>query len=226
MNKLMILLGCLILWGCGSASDNGTPPAIVSQNIAPPAFSDSTAEPIELNVSDVALIVPRPSGWDYNLTDFGIVLNENISSVIVDGELRGILAHVFVPPLDGVNAPEFDTVSDANKARAILRTIIEDPTYVGSANVSLPVGFSWGGYDAAYYLVDNGDGSVSIVIGVVLPEMPRLVTCSISAPTDQGARIRDNLARLLDGLTVNGVVFDGDDLDELPNPLNFPEGEE
>jgi hypothetical protein len=88
--------------------------------------------------------------------------------------------------------------------------------------VSEPVGFSWDGRDAAYYLLTNQDEVKTIVIAVeVNRDEDQLVVCNVSMPASEEARVRDMLPEVLNGLRINGVEMDGMALENLPNPLGF-----
>ncbi|MCL4255309.1 MAG: hypothetical protein KJ043_16230, partial [Anaerolineae bacterium] len=115
-------------------------------------------------------------------------------------------------------------ISDTdNRALNTLTRILAHPDYVGDATVSSPLPFMWGNLECAYYLMDNGEGNLTIVIGILDPQTNHLVTVSMSAPQDQQARIRAMLPTLLDGLTINNYTLSGVVLDDiLPNPLVFP----
>ncbi|HRF96874.1 MAG TPA: hypothetical protein PLZ51_16815, partial [Aggregatilineales bacterium] len=83
--------------------------------------------------------------------------------------------------------------------------------------------FIWDNLDCAYYLMDNGEGNLTIVIGILDPLSEKLVTVSMSAPAHDETRIRQNLPILLDNLLINDHTLSGKTLEEiLPKPLIFP----
>ncbi len=211
---IVFLIYVVLLAGCGGAD------AVDSTQLM---SSETTTQIIDaqinLSVDSINLQLRRPEAWEIYETEYGVVLAEYISSVAVDRQLSGLLTHVFVPPLDEFN---IQISATSNPAFLILSQITSNPDYVGSATISDPVAFDWDGLSAAYYLMDNGEGNVTIVVGVVADRSNRLVACSISAPADQSDRIREALPQLLDGLMINGQVLAGDSLNTLPNPLHFP----
>ncbi len=224
MRKLLaaLFISALGLVGC-RASDAAQPDmsGIVSSVTRTPHIDSIQSDTIHLTVDDVELSVYRPAEWQSYATDYGIVLAETLGSVATDGQLGGLLAHIFVPPLSDLD--NVLVTETQNPAWAILSEIIRQPEYVGSALVSEPVPFTWSGHSAAYYLVDNEEGSLTIVIGITPANSARLVACSISAPVDQAGRIRESLADLLDNLRINGVALNGSELEAaLPPVLDFP----
>jgi hypothetical protein len=167
---------------------------------------------------DLAIVVP--DGWETYNTDAGIVLNEYADTSSPDTTLRGILVHIFVPYLDRFSRPDS---ADANMAWWVLKQVVSDSDYVGDALVSEPVAFTWDQYDAAYYLLNNRNETVTMLLALVLPDKSNLVVCHISAPEDQSPRIRSMLPAILSSLRVNGTAVDPLSLDNLPDPLEFPD---
>ncbi len=98
------------------------------------------------------------------------------------------------------------------------------PSHTGNdVAISDPAGFDWDQYGAAYYLMSSGDGIKALVLALALSkEPPQVVVCNVSVPASQAGRIRAMLPTLLDGLTLDGRVFDGASLSALPDPLPFP----
>lgn len=222
MLKLFLLMvSAIVLASCQPAGGTSTTDSsqLLNDITRTPSIEVVDEEKISFVVDNVALTIPRPTDWEYYETDYGIVLAEYIRSVATDGRLDGLLTHVFVPPLDDFAIPAGDEI---NIAWWVLREIIDSPEYVGGAVVSEPIAFKWGGQDAAYYLMDNGEGNVTIVVGVIAPQTASLVASSISAPVEQANRIRAELPALLNRLVINDEVLDGSELDFLPDPLIFP----
>ncbi|TVR18472.1 MAG: hypothetical protein EA396_15055 [Anaerolineaceae bacterium] len=210
----LIIIGIIGLVGCRPSS----PPddsAIISRS----AGSLAPADRVEFNVNGATVSFAYPDDWEFYRTEFGVVVAESLGSIAEDGQLGGLLMHVWAPPLNDFSI----SASDTNRARAILEQITGNPSYIGGAHVSVPRAFDWEGVEAAYYLLDNIEGNVTVVLGVLLPDAEQLIAASISAPKDQAYRVRAQIPRLLDGLMVNGVLLSGETLDEtLPYPLSFP----
>jgi hypothetical protein len=168
--------------------------------------------------TEISLKIKVPSGWETFHTDAGIVLTERVGSVSSSVILEGILVHVFIPTTDEFTFPESD---DVNVAWAILSQVVAMPEYVGSALVSDPVAFNWDHHDAAYYLLNNRNNTVTLLLALGLPGH-NLVVCHISSPVEQADRIRPLLPQLLESLTVNDQPIDATALHHLPDPLVFP----
>lgn len=218
--KTIVIVTLLVMLISGCASDAEPQYAVRLLPTPTPTPDISTPHLVSLALNDISLTLPYPQTWESYTTEYGVVLAEYLGSIATEGQLSGILIHLFVPPLDGVNLLLSDTT---NRALLILNEILAHPDYVGDATVSPPVPFMWDEFECAYYLMDNGEGNLTIVIGILDPKTNRLITVSTSAPQDQQGRIRAMLPDLLDGLTINNTVLSGSVLDQiLPDPLIFP----
>jgi hypothetical protein len=112
--------------------------------------------------------------------------------------------------------------SQSHPARHILQQIISQPALMGDSAVSDPQPFIWDGNDAAYYLVNDTNENVSLVMAVVIANESQLVAINISCPSDRAASIREALPDLLADLWVNGALMSTSAMDALPDPLVFP----
>lgn len=169
-------------------------------------------------LDDTHISLTLPHGWETHPTEYGVVFAEQIGSVSKRGQLDGLLAYVFLTPLE--NYPQ--TVA-TRSAKSVLDLLVTDPDYVGEASISPTVAFNWNGHEAAYYLLrDDQMHVLTLVVAVVLPDQGKLLTCTISAPPKQADRIREMLPELFGALTLNNIQFTRDALDALPEVLNFP----
>jgi hypothetical protein len=154
----------------------------------------------------------------------GIVLAERVGTMQMGGQQVGVQVVIFVHSTEDF---PLSTPTGANVAWTVLNQVLTHPYEYNigeSAAVSQPVGFDWDGYDAAYYLLNDGEGSLKMVLGLAMPDN-QLLGCNISAPAHLATRIRRSLPTVLSSLTVNGHRLDSSSLDELPDPLDFPESQ-
>lgn len=175
------------------------------------------------NEGEIYLSIVVPEGWETYNTPAGIVLNEQSSASGPDQPLQGFLIHIFIPYMDDFRIP---ASNDTNMAWAILKQVVTNPDYVGNARVSEPVAFVWDQHDAAYYLLNNLDNTVTMLLAIGLPDQQTLVVCHVSAPEDQSARIRPMLPELLSTLKINNATVNAEALRQLPEPLEFPSSRE
>lgn len=212
---LLSILLALVLFGCRPTAPTDNT-AMLEATEVQEVIEEVDSTRLALDVNGVELRVKRPNEWEYYTTEYGVVLAEQLGSVAAAGELGGLFTHVWVPPLEDFVLP----VNAQNEALAILNEIIANPDYVGNARVSSPSAFTWDGAEAAYYLMDNDEGNLTIVFGIVVPGVDRFVAASISASVDDIDRIRSQIPSILDELTVDGVTLSGESLEQhLPEEL-------
>jgi len=173
---------------------------------------------VNFSAGSLSLSLRVPAGWEVDTNDEGIVLAEHIGTMESGGVLDSVQVHCFIHPVDDMITPD-----ESNRAVDILDQIIHDQAYIGPNDVvSTPVGFTWDSYDAAYYLLNNGDGDLKMLLALAISDED-LIACAISAPHPLAARIRRSVPIVLKSLTVNGHQLDSASLDRLPDPLVFPE---
>lgn len=195
-----------------------TPTPLATATTLPEPTAEATpAEWIEHEVDGVLVGVEKPDGWQVQHTEDGILLVEHSGSMASGGDMRGVQVHIFVHTLDG-----FTIVAGKNIAWSVLEQITRDRKYIGSARANKPYGFEWSRHDAAFYLSNNGDGNMTMLIAIALPDVERMVVCNVTSPASEAGRIRSILPALLGSLTVNGTRMDVDALHQLPDPLVFP----
>ena len=178
-----------------------------------------SAKSISANLSGVNIAMRVPPGWNGRKMNDGILVAEQRGSIHNSGKLMGMQVFIFVHTVNNFPA----SISTASHpARSILQKIISQPAMVGDSVVSDPQAFMWDGNDAAYYLVNDTNENVSLVMAVVLANRSELVAINISCPSDRAAHIRKALPDLLADLWVNGALMSVSGIDVLPDPLVFP----
>jgi hypothetical protein len=214
-NLLVVVIACLVITACQTRQ---TPEdlSIISGRVE---GDSTTIDTVDFATSNFNLRVNKPPQWESFKTETGIVIGERFGSVATAGVLEGLMTYIFVSPLEDFT---IDTASNTNIAQLALDQILADPSYTATIAYTQTTGFDWNGYDAAYYLITGEDGNSTIVIGVAFPGERALLSSSISAPYQQRDRIRQTLPELLDGLRFNEIVLEGEVLQTLPDPLEFP----
>jgi hypothetical protein len=183
----------------------------------------SATETVTFTRHGLNLSINKPLNWETQETENGLMLTEHFYPVTegeeLDGTLDGLLLYVFVPPLDDV---EISRSPDENIALAVMNQVVKDSDYVQDAAVTRPVALNWAGYDAAYYLLDKGDGNLTMMLTVAIPGTDQIIACHISMPGDEAPQMRDVLPQIFEGFSINGVVMDNSVFHTLPDPLQFP----
>lgn len=218
LRKVSILSLCFgfgfLIAACeGMIKPTGTPVPTSTVTPAPVAKS------ISANLSGVEIDMRVPPGWNGRKMDDGILIAERRGSIHNSGKLMGMQVYVFVHALD--EYPKTIGV-DEHPARRILKQIVSQPALVGDSAVTEPESFMWDGNDAAYYLVNDGNENVALVMAVVVAQESQLVAINISCPSDRAASIRSALPNLLNDLWVNNSLMNFTGVESLPDPLVFP----
>lgn len=234
----LVFLGCQPISITPTVTDSGSLQSITSSEVVSESESGSSVEPesgsgmepesgisaadaLEYTMEGVNLRLSAPNGWQADVMD-GLLLVEHSVSMDDGSPNSGMLVYIFVPPLS-----EFAVLTGSgNFAYAVLNHVVRMPQRVGrDVTVTEPVGFRWGDYDAAYYLLSGLDAR-TMVLAVAVPNAdkprPSLVVCNISVPNDREGVLRTALPFILDGLSIDGITLDGDALQTLPDPLPFP----
>jgi hypothetical protein len=231
----LLLLFSLILLGCQPISITPTiadtslqQPNEFTENASPfeaeraaPSATSTPVTTLDYTMEGINIRLEVPHGWQADIMD-GLLLVEHTASIDDGLPNAGMVVYIFAPPLS-----EFAVLTGSgNFAYAVLNHVVRMPQRVGrDVSVSDPVSFRWGEYDAAYYLLSGLDVR-TMVLAVAVPSRNTarrsLVVCNISVPNDREGVLRMALPFILDGLTIDGIVLEGDLLQALPDPLPFP----
>jgi hypothetical protein len=208
---------------CGTAS---LPPVSPSASPTEEVTDEPTevvtipGQPVDTRVNDVTVGIRVPVGWEVQITEDGLLMAERFGKMGAGRLVWGMQVHVFVYRIDDVELA--GAGDNDNVAWHVLKTVTSKRQYIGNAAVSEPQPFQWDAHDAAYYLLNNGDGNVMLVVAVALDEPRRLVVCNFTAPSKKAAYIRSKLPQMLSTLTLNGLRLNVAALHALPDPLVFP----
>lgn len=220
MRVFFTLLACLLLAACQTTTDEQNASLTIGKPYAParePRVQVHDAR-VVYAFNDVRISLNKPATWEAHGTEYGVVIAERMGSVATRGQLEGLMAYVFLTPLE-----DYPLSGGDLSARTVLDLLITDPDYVGEARVNGAFAFDWGDQDAAYYLLrDTQQNILTVLVAVLLPDQSALLTATLSAPEDQGDRLRAALPDLLGDLTFNETVFPRAPLEALPDPLDFP----
>jgi hypothetical protein len=188
---------------------------------------------VEFVVDGVEIAIEKPANWELFPTEDGVILSENVGGIEEVGMLHGMFIYVWVPPLEsvsevGTSVPastvHTDDTRESNLAWNILSKVISDPGFIGDASAHAPVAFEWDNHDAAYYLANERNEKVMIVLGVMLAGSQRMVACTIAAPANSAPQLRATMLQILGSLRVGDQSFSAANLAQhLPDPLDFPD---
>lgn len=213
---LACLLSFFMLTGCQGAVQELPPTLPVATQFAQDAEREVYAQ-----VQGVHVSLSIPAGWEAQRTPTGILIAERFR-LMQDNQYPGnIQLHIFVQRVDELGLPIPPTAT--NLAWTVLQEVVTRPAYIGEATATAPREFEWSGHAAAYYLLNNGDGTVSLVMALATPQNSQLVALNFSTTLERSPSLRPMLPDLLDTLTINDVLMEPSALNALPDPLVFPE---
>lgn len=200
---------CLLLLAACAAPSTTTPTA------QPPP----TASWLRFELGRVQVRMREPVGWDIHQTEYHMVLEEHGQKPEGGALLDGLLVTLWAPPLQDFG---LEIVQHQNSALVVLEHVVSARDYVGSAAISQPQALVWSDHQAAYYMLNDGCGHMTLVLALALPGDEHLLAINISAPAGSGARMRALLPELFNGLVINGRPLANTALHNLPDPLPFP----
>ncbi len=215
MLKFLVLVVIVCIAGCQISATQSSTIIPQTPDLSPTPFDGWAVH----EGTGIGLKIKIPYGWETYNMDSGIVLTEHMGKPETGGVLEGILIHVFIRQPSDV---DISSSEGGNIAWKMLKQVMADPNYVGNALVSEPIAFDWDHHDAAYYLLNNRDGTVTLLLAMGLSDGSHMVVCHISLPENQSDRLRPLLPELLGSLTIDDIPVDVTALNHLPDPLVFP----
>ncbi|MBZ0281289.1 MAG: hypothetical protein K8L97_11155 [Anaerolineae bacterium] len=216
---MLLMLLCMAITAACQSPPTASETPILAPTLTPGPTRSAEPTTIESTLNGVEVSVEVPAGWEWRKTDEGLLVAERIPSMEWGSTLLGVQAYFFVRALNEFEIAEGE---EHNIAWVVLKQIIEMPKYIGKSSVSEPYGFTWDGHDAAYYLLNNGNGNVTILMAITLHTDGKLVICNVSSPSNKADSIRVSLPHLLGSLSIDGVRMNAEAVNTLPDPLDFP----
>ncbi|MCU0513792.1 MAG: hypothetical protein MUE40_14635 [Anaerolineae bacterium] len=200
--RFLLLLWLLLLTGCAPAAEAALTPV-------------ATAGPVSLTLADapLAITLDKPAGWYVYPAAEHLVLTEYETMLARDGRLRGIVLHVWA-----------QATADGLTTAQVLQAALAEQRQQHALGSTVPAAFRWNGYDAAYYTLNSGDGNITLVLALTVPEAGHLVALNLSAPADQAQRLYAYLPQMMAALHINGVALTANAMQFLPQVLALPPG--
>lgn len=204
MLRSLLLFLTLIAASC--TTDQTTP--------TPAPESTSGTRQIQATIGGVTLGVDLLPGWEAYIDNshFTVVEKQPVMSA---GALSGIVVNFWVPEPSLVSEQDDLTVAD------VLGNVVKT---LESSNVaaSEPQPFDWHGHDAAYYVLNSGDGNLTLVVAMMASDETGMIAMNISAPADHNHRLMDLLPVLFNNFSINGKVLSPEAFHNMPDELTVP----
>lgn len=159
-----------------------------------------------------------PQGWTSLQDDDHIILVEHAKPIGADGLLNGLIVHVWLPKLAELADIQMTPATTTSELLGqIVALYVPSEHAVTSALRPLRAAH----YDGAYYLLNSGDGNITMVLMLKL-DPHHLVAFNISTQLDNLDSIPHGLGQVLAGFTINGELAETDWVGTLPSLLEVP----
>lgn len=169
--------------------------------LPPTEARQSLPDIVTLTVNDIEIRIKKPAGWWAYPEAQHLLLMEKDPVMKADGTLTGMVVNIWLPQ-----------VQPGMSAEDMLRQVLADPDIAEQVESTPPRAFTWNQLDAACYLLDSGDGNLTLVIAVVVPEQKGMVAINITVPAEAIDRMHPLLAILFEEFTINNVLLNSDEL--------------
>jgi hypothetical protein len=176
-----------------------------------------TLAPLILESDETTLSVTTPPQWTGILDSKHIILTQSSAPLNSDGTLNGVIINIWLPD-------KTEIVGDvvATKTSDLLQQITNRPSYVGTATTTDPQAFVWQDYDGAYYALNNGDGNVTLVLALSMPDSRQLIAFNLSTNADTSKLLLPTFAQALPHIRINDISLTSSLVESLPPSVEFP----
>jgi hypothetical protein len=173
--------------------------------------------PLILDSDETTVSVTTPPQWTGILDSEHIILTQSPTPLHADGTLNGVIINIWLPD-------KTEIVGDvvATKTSDLLQQITNRPSYVGTATTTDPQAFVWQDYDGAYYALNNGDGNVTLVLALSMPDSRQLIAFNLSTNANTSALLLPTFAQVLPYIRINNTSLTSSLIESLPVSVEFP----
>lgn len=202
--RLSILVLCALIVSCAPPPHDPTPTA------------DSQA--VSLAYADITVALDTLPGWvAYTNDDAHLVLSEHVQPVDSNGIYNGLIVTLWMPD-------KLQPTTEATPAALVdvLNDVIRGERDGSRAAIGEARTFTWDKNDAAYYLLNTGDGNLSMILAMRLPDVEQYVAVHINTAADDAGRIPQMLPQIFSSLRVNNTAIASEGLATLPQVLEIP----
>lgn len=164
-----------------------------------------TDSPVHLIKEDVEIGLQSPDSWHAYVTD------ENIVLICDDDKAENMVINIWIPGFD---------MSDDVSFTDVVNDIASNIESEHELHVTRPTTITWGGHDAAYFLLANEDSATMILVVHVANDT--VIAFNIRGLDSDFSALRPHLSEIFDAITINDVMPGSDILVEIPDTLMLP----
>lgn len=175
----------------------------------------STIVPVSVSHGGVIISSMPPAGWRAFVDGTHLILTNQPN----ERGAASVVLNIWMPAEELIrDIPKETGTSTAE----VLREITNTPRLIGNAIASTPEPFRWMQYDGAYYVLNTGSDTVTLVIALTPADASQMIVINIT--TDQPSL--NNLQRVagaaLESVLVNQQPLSAELFALLPQPLEIP----
>lgn len=183
-----------------------------------PSLTPVPERTLRLSQDGVTLALDVPPAWQSRVANERIILMQMSEPIDAQGIINGVVVNLWLPAKNIVpNTPTANT-----STLEVLSQFLSNPSITESATLSTPVAFQWQQYDSAYYLLNGGDGNITLVVALTAPQTQRMIAINLSTSLDNTDSLLPTLSLLLERMSVNDNALDASLIAFLPTELPVP----
>jgi hypothetical protein len=173
---------------------------------------------LRLSQDGVTLALDVPPLWQSRVANERIILMQMNQPMNAEGILNGVVVNLWLPAKNAMP----NTPAGSATTVEVLSQFLNNPSITESATISTPVAFQWQQYDSAYYLLNAGDGNITLVVALTAPQTQRMIAINLSTSLDNTDSLVPTLSLLLERMSVNDNALNASLVSFLPTELPVP----
>jgi hypothetical protein len=174
----------------------------------------SSNVPVAVRQGEVTISALPPAGWQAFIDGTHLILTNQLSN-----PSQSVVINVWVPAEDVMNDIPRET---GTSTAEVLREITNTPRLIGNAIASTPQPFRWMHYDGAYYVLNNGTDTATLVIALTPAQPSQMIVINITAKEAVLHRLSEAAGAALESVFINQHPLGADLFSMLPQPLEVP----
>jgi hypothetical protein len=194
-----IFLFAVLVAGCLPSATLMLPPTIV---------------PVSVSHGGVIISSMPPLGWRAFVDGTHLILTNQPS-----GYEKSVVVNIWMPAEELIrDIPKETGTSTAE----VLREITNTPRLIGNAVASTPEPFRWMQYDGAYYVLNTGTDTITLVIALTPADASQMIVINITTDQTTLNNLQRAAGAALESVLINQQPLGAGLISMLPQPLKIP----
>ncbi|MFQ3645631.1 MAG: hypothetical protein SNJ54_04380 [Anaerolineae bacterium] len=171
--------------------------------------------PVSVNFRGVQISSLPPTGWRAFVDGTHLILTNQPN----DRATPTVVLNIWMPAEELIrDIPKETGTSTAE----VLREITNTPRLIGNAIASTPEPFRWMQYDGAYYVLNTGTDSVTLVIALTPADASQMIVINITTDRTSLNNLQRVAGAALESVLINQQPLSAELFSMLPQPLEIP----